>query len=167
MMAKRRTAREGEPEVEELEGDDEGNGEVTPFVSGPIPLVVNPTSEEAAMRVPLQTFVHADPGLVDDPTLVPPTPAQGANNRTHTTASGAVIVTPKTPIVYNKASGATMGASGTFTPAPAIAPANLAGMTGIKASPTTAWTGTSYMILGDNSHTHWNGTAWVNGNSPA
>lgn len=143
---------------------DEG---IEPRVSGPIPLVVNPTSEEAAMRTPLQTMIHADPGLVDDPKLVPPTPAQGANNRTHTTASGAVIVTPKSPLVYNKASGATMGASGTFTPAPAIAPANLAGMTGIKASPTTAWTGASYMILLDNAHTHWNGTAWVNGNSPA
>ncbi len=62
------------------------------------------------------------------------------------------------------ATGATgVTSPGTFTPAGAMAPANLAGMTGITASPNTAWTTGQYVTLGDGTTAHWNGTTWVAG----
>jgi hypothetical protein len=61
------------------------------------------------------------------------------------------------------ATGATAGTPGTFTPAGAAAPANLAAMTGITASPTTAWTTGQSVVLGDASSAHWSSSAWVVG----
>lgn len=40
-------------------------------------------------------------------------------------------------------------------------------MTGIVATPNTAWVTPQHMVLGDSTHTHWNGTAWVTGNALA
>lgn len=64
------------------------------------------------------------------------------------------------------ATGATAGTPGTFTPNGATPPANLAAMSGKTASPTTAWTTGQHVVLGDNSHAYWNGTAWTTGNAP-
>src|SRR5215813_6596019 len=61
------------------------------------------------------------------------------------------------------ATGATAGNPGTFTPAGATPPANLAAMTGITASPTTAWTAGQHVVLGDASSAHWSSSAWVVG----
>jgi hypothetical protein len=61
------------------------------------------------------------------------------------------------------ATGATAGTPGTWTPAGAVVPANLAAMSGITASPATAWTTGQRMVLGDASLVHWSGTAWVVG----
>jgi hypothetical protein len=61
------------------------------------------------------------------------------------------------------ATGATAGTPGGFTPAGATTPANLAALSGVTASPTTAWTTGQYVALGDASHAHWSGTAWVTG----
>jgi len=52
---------------------------------------------------------------------------------------------------------------GSFTPAGAMAPSNLAGMAAIVAAPVTAWPAGTYVRLGDGSAAHWNGTAWVAG----
>ena len=78
-------------------------------------------------------------------------------------AAGPWTRTWTAPIV---ATGATAGSPGSFTPTGAQAPANLAGMTGLTASPATAWTTGQHVILGDASHAHWNATAWVAGNGP-
>lgn len=64
------------------------------------------------------------------------------------------------------ATGATAGTPGTFTPAGATPPANLAGLAGVTASPSTAWTTGQYVVLGDASHAHWDGTAWAAGDAP-
>jgi hypothetical protein len=64
------------------------------------------------------------------------------------------------------ATGATAGAPGSFTPSGAEAPANLAAMTGITATPATAWTTGQHVVLGDASQAHWNATAWVVGAAP-
>lgn len=61
------------------------------------------------------------------------------------------------------ATGATAGTPGTFTPAGAAPPANLAAMTGLTASPATAWTTGQYVVLADASWAHWSATAWVAG----
>lgn len=65
------------------------------------------------------------------------------------------------------ATGATAGIPGTWTPANAAPPHNLADLTDgdpvITASPATAWTAGQYVNLGDNSKAHWSGTAWVVG----
>ena len=64
------------------------------------------------------------------------------------------------------ATGATAGTPGTFAPAGADAPANLAALGSVTAVPTTAWTTGQHVVLGDASHAHWNATAWVTGDAP-
>lgn len=65
-----------------------------------------------------------------------------------------------------KATGATAGIPGTFTPAGSGGVNNLAGMTGVTASPATTWTIGQYVRLNDNTNCYWNGTAWVAGIKP-
>jgi len=71
------------------------------------------------------------------------------------------VITTQAPL----AQGATAGEPGTFTPAGFRAPASLTELQNatpaIVASPTTAWTATQYVVLGDASQASWNGTAWV------
>ena len=69
----------------------------------------------------------------------------------------AYAVTP----LGSVATGATAGIPGDFTPQGAAHPANLAAMTGVIASPLTAWTVGQYLTLGDGSECHWDSTAWV------
>ena len=64
-----------------------------------------------------------------------------------------------------KATGATAGEPGTWTPPDSYAPTNLQDATGVTASPATAWATGEYVVLGDNSHAHWSGTAWVTGDA--
>jgi hypothetical protein len=67
------------------------------------------------------------------------------------------------------ATGASAGTPGSFTPTGADPPANLAALNaaGITASPGTAWSTGQYVVLGDATHAHWDGTApWVTGNAP-
>jgi len=64
------------------------------------------------------------------------------------------------------ATGATSGTPGSFTPSGADAPANLAAMSGVTASPTTAWATGEFVNLGDASKAHWDGTAWAAGIAP-
>ncbi|TCC19961.1 hypothetical protein [Kribbella sindirgiensis] len=61
------------------------------------------------------------------------------------------------------ATGATAGIPGTFTPAGAYAPVNLAAMTGVTASPTTAWTTGQYVTLSDGTKAHWDSDSWESG----
>ncbi len=61
------------------------------------------------------------------------------------------------------ATGATesVGAEGSYTPANAGPPMNLAGLTGVTASPATVWSTGSYVTLGDGTLAHWDGAAWA------
>jgi hypothetical protein len=61
------------------------------------------------------------------------------------------------------ATGATAGSPGFFTPSGANSPANLAALTGITASPATAWAVGQYVITGDLLAAHWSSSAWVAG----
>ncbi|MEU5403714.1 hypothetical protein ABZ348_30985 [Streptomyces sp. NPDC005963] len=79
--------------------------------------------------------------------------AHGANNWTYAI----------TPLGTVSALGATAGIPGAFTPSGSLVPANLAGLDLITASPTTAWSAGQYVVLGDNSNAHWNGTDWITG----
>lgn len=58
------------------------------------------------------------------------------------------------------------GTPGYFTPQGAPPPANLSAMTGITASPATAWTTGQYIVIGGAAEASWNGTAWVTGRRP-
>jgi hypothetical protein len=69
-----------------------------------------------------------------------------------TSATGAITAT-----------GANAGIPGFFTPAGANVPANLAALTGLTASPATAWTTGQYVITADRLGSHWSGSAWVAG----
>ena len=59
--------------------------------------------------------------------------------------------------------GAQAGAPGYFTPTGATTPANLAGLSGITATPATAWTPGQYVITADLLANHWSGSAWAAG----
>jgi hypothetical protein len=59
--------------------------------------------------------------------------------------------------------GATAGIPGYYTPSGATVPANLAALTGITASPATAWTTGQYVITADLLAAHWTGSAWASG----
>lgn len=61
------------------------------------------------------------------------------------------------------AAGATAGAPGFFTPSGATTPANLAALTGVVASPATAWTTGQYVITADLLANNWTGTVWAAG----
>lgn len=58
------------------------------------------------------------------------------------------------------ATTATAGSPGSFN---GTAPANLAAMSGITASPATAWTTGQHVVLGDASKAHWDGDSWEAG----
>jgi hypothetical protein len=76
------------------------------------------------------------------------------------------LVAPPVKDLGIVATGATAGSPGAFTPTGATPPADLAAMTGITASPATAWTTGQYVVLGDSSHAHWDSSAWVAGDAP-
>ncbi|GAA0967404.1 hypothetical protein [Actinocorallia libanotica] len=61
------------------------------------------------------------------------------------------------------ATGATAGEPGYFSPVSASLPANLAAMTGITATPNSAWAEGEHVVLGDGSMAHWSGTLWAAG----
>jgi hypothetical protein len=61
------------------------------------------------------------------------------------------------------ATSAVAGSPGYYTPSGANAPANLAALTGVTASPATAWTTGQYVITADLLAAHWSGSAWVAG----
>jgi hypothetical protein len=61
------------------------------------------------------------------------------------------------------ATGATSGTPGAYTPANSYGPADFAGVTGLTANPSTAWTAGQHIVLRDGSLSSWNGTAWVVG----
>lgn len=67
------------------------------------------------------------------------------------------------------ATGATAGTPGSFTPAGATPPANVAGLTGLAANPATAWTTGQYMqtaTSGTAGQGYWDGAAWTAGKAP-
>lgn len=63
--------------------------------------------------------------------------------------------------------GATAGTPGTFTPAGSTPPINLSVLrsSGVTASPATAWTVGTYVVLGDSTHAHWDSNSWETGNA--
>lgn len=63
-----------------------------------------------------------------------------------------------------KPTGAT--AAGAWTPANAVPAPAFANMTGVTASPATAWTTGQKVTLQDGSLAHWTGTAWATGTTP-
>lgn len=65
-----------------------------------------------------------------------------------------------------KSTGATAGTPGAFTPAGSYTPYAFADLTGVTASPGTAWTTGQRVVLGNGSNAYWNGTAWAVGTAP-
>lgn len=65
------------------------------------------------------------------------------------------------------ASGATAGIPGVWTPPGSVAPSTLGGMTGITASPTTAWTTGQHVVLsGGGGNVFWDLDSWETGTAP-
>jgi hypothetical protein len=103
----------------------------------------------------------------------------GGDARTNLTATLSLPCSRKPDVAFGTAASSVVieGGGGAATPATTAtagtpgswngtAPANLAGTAGITASPATAWTTGQYVVLGDASHTYWDGSAWVVGEAP-
>lgn len=66
----------------------------------------------------------------------------------------------------NLAETAVAGTPGSWGPAGYVAPATVEECSGVVASPATAWTAPTHVVLRDgNTHVHWDGNAWVEGNA--
>lgn len=80
---------------------------------------------------------------------------------------GSILSAPKIfMLTPPTATGATAGTPGSFTP-DGSTPATLAALQGLGAlGQTTAWTTGEFVVLGDESEAHWNGTAWAAGKAP-
>ncbi|MGC4928078.1 hypothetical protein [Streptomyces sp. DT117] len=68
-----------------------------------------------------------------------------------------------TPLGGTVATGATAGSPGSYTPSGAVAPANIAELAGVIATPTAAWSTGQYIDLADSTTAFWSGTAWAAG----
>lgn len=64
------------------------------------------------------------------------------------------------------ATGATAGTPGAFTPAGCETPADLAAMSTVTATPSTAWLTGRWVNLGDASKAYWDAVAWTVGTAP-
>lgn len=80
-------------------------------------------------------------------------------NATNATAAAAAL--------RPDATGATAGSPGTWTPSGTDIPFNLAEVIadGIVATPATAWTNGQHVLTGSGAAVHWDGLAWIAGNS--
>jgi len=61
------------------------------------------------------------------------------------------------------ATSAVAGDPGHYLPSGAANPANLAGLSSVTASPTTAWTAGQFVNVGDGTKAHYTGSAWAAG----
>lgn len=112
---------------------------------GPYDVTRDDTNVPSPLLTPIDPSDHLDMELV---TVGPPDAACGP------TAVG----TPAT--------GADAGTPGTYTPDNSYGPEDFASITGLTASPTTAWTPGQHIVLRDGSLAHWDGTAWGVGAAP-
>lgn len=110
--------------------------------AGPYNVELNASGVQGPLNHPLDPYDHLELIKVDVP---PPSDTVGAE------AVGVAATT------------AVAGIPATTTPTNSYAPANLAGTTGLTASPTTAWTAGQYLLLRDGTKAHWTGTAWAAG----
>lgn len=72
---------------------------------------------------------------------------------------------PEPPDEGTPATGAIAGTPGTFTPAGATPPADLAACASLTATPNAAWATGQHVVLGDATHAHWDGAAWAAGDA--
>lgn len=135
----------------------------TPTVAAFLAVFVDGDNYFAFYAPKAEIYRNDDLSLSDTESLaglplgVTPMPYEG-NNWTY-------AVTPLTAVELDLATGATAGSPGSFTPSNSAIPADLASLqaSGIAADPTTAWLTGEYVVLGDASLAHWDGTAWAVG----
>ncbi|QYW07863.1 major tail protein [Streptomyces phage RedBear] len=87
----------------------------------------------------------------------------GVKPMTHGNNTWTYAITPLGGDIV--ATGAVAGDPGYFTPSGATAPANLAALAGVVASPNTAWTTGQNVVLGDASSAYWDGDSWNAGDA--
>jgi hypothetical protein len=110
--------------------------------AGPYDVELDETSTPGPLNIPLSSTNHL---RIIKTSVAPPAETDGAE------ALGV------------PATGATAGIPATLTPANSYPPANLAGLSTVTATPTTAWTTGQRVDLRDGSSANWNGTAWEAG----
>lgn len=133
----------------------------------------NPTSQILLGTFPVETIAVSSVELA---TVFSPQLAPGFGDMQVQVQDGTLVVPPSPSTVKltitstNKATSATAGLPGAWAPTGALRPLNFAALTSavpaITATPVTAWGSGQYVVLGDQSEAHWNGTAWVAGRAP-
>lgn len=109
---------------------------------GPYDVVLDDTDTPGPLNVALATNAHRHLELT---TVAPPASADGAQ------ALGV------------PATSAVAGIPGHYAPTNSYGRANLAAMTGLTASPSSAWTTGQYVTMRDGNKAHWNSTTWIAG----
>lgn len=113
--------------------------------AGPYDVTRDETNAPGPLNLPVSSKRHLH---VEKVTVAPPDPTDGAE----------AVGVPAT------GANATTSTPAALTPANSYPPADLAAAaTGFTATPSTAWASGKYVVLGDGSFAHWNGTAWVAG----
>lgn len=90
-------------------------------------------------------------------------PADDGISSRDTPAPGVDMSQPGFSNTGPAATGATAGTPGTWTPSHADTPNTLALMSGVTATPATAWTTGQYVVLGNGTFAHWTSSAWAAG----
>lgn len=117
-------------------------------------------SEHFAFYAPKAEVMRGDDLKLGDTGSIAGLPID-VSPKKHMTNTWAWAVTPigENPM----ATGATAGKPGSYTPSISTPPYNKAGLDKVTASPATAWTSGSYIVLGDKTEWYWSGTAWTSG----
>lgn len=120
------------------------------------PLYANAINILVAEQAAANTLANAAKALADK-ALVDKT--NNTTNATNATAAAATL--------RPNATGATAGSPGTWTPPGTDVPLNLAQVIAdaIVASPQTAWTNGQRVVTSSGAAVHWDGEAWIAGNS--
>lgn len=113
---------------------------------GPYNVVTDANGDPAGLQEPIQNDGHLH---VQVTTIAPPEVTDG--------------LIPLDDPEGSAATGANAGAPGAFTPSGSNRPDDLTSMTGITASPATAWTTGQYVLTEDGSKVHWDGDSWEAG----
>ena len=116
------------------------------WAEGPYNVVTDALGDPAGLQEPIQNDGHMHVQLT---TMAPPATTDGAIPLDDPDASAAT--------------GATAGSPGSFTPASSNRPDDLTEMTGVTATPSSAWTTGQHVVTESGEKVNWNGTAWETG----
>lgn len=131
--------------------------------TGPVPFVVRPFRDGTE---PSEANPEFWGDVIPQPyTLLSGDAGEASSVELEWSIDGSPKIDPPDARDVIAATGATAGSPGSFTPAGATTPADLADLSDVTASPATAWTTGQHVVTADSTHAHWDGAAWATGDA--